>query len=857
MPSNVSVQVTANETQLVARLAIANSNVKSFGAAMRSTADQVNGASAEMKASLLPVLEQQAAGFAAAKAQAASYKAAMADMAGSSGGLIASMKEANASFESFIGIGKLFVAGAIASEIKRTAEAFVGLGTGLAQWAHTLEVAQEETGLTVQQLAGLRVAAEENGIEFDRVTKLVVKFGASLQDALQNPAGKAARALEALGISADFVKQHSDDAGLMLTTVAQKLDVYASGLNKAAIEGGIFGQRMGPELTPVLHDLATGGFDPLVQKAKDLGVALDEDAVAKATEAEKSFKDFGLAITGLEFALGGLLLPTLTTVADKFTTFIGKVEELPAAVERAWGPIGRLAVGLAKLMPGAAFPEAGIPLGGMTSGSPGGSGATGSWEGGAGGSGKPQAPGMGGISGDQLAQFREKLANMEADWKGTHLAMLNEAVEMWHQEVSAAGLSAKEKIAAEKGYADARRALNLAAQTEGDAIAKNDSDTDLAISRLKIASEKAALDVQVQNNEISAQQKLQILQNLTNQEFQLNKTALENQIATLANQPVEFERVFNEIRLLKAKNVEDLAALNRQASEDARKQASDQTKCWRDMVGEITSAERGLVSNIFSGRQSLNQSLLQMGSQLLQSEIANDLKYLTVKIANSVFQLGIDQKTAAGGLLAHMVSETQKTGATVVGTSTRTALEAQSNTTFLGRLAEMVLGWFGLEVGKTAETAAGETTRTALTATGLSAMVAAGFAQIQIDAAVAAAGASAATAAIPFVGPGLAPAAAQAMYLQTIGWADSLGGGIAGFADGTDFVPRTGLALIHMGEKIIPASQNNGPATPGGGVTYAPVVNIGGSNASTSQITRAVTLGIRNAHTDLMRAIRR
>jgi len=31
---------------------------------------------------------------------------------------------------------------------------------------------------------------------------------------------------------------------------------------------------------------------------------------------------------------------------------------------------------------------------------------------------------------------------------------------------------------------------------------------------------------------------------------------------------------------------------------------------------------------------------------------------------------------------------------------------------------------------------------------------------------------------------------------------------IAGFAQGTDYVPKTGLAVIHKGEAVIPASEN-------------------------------------------------
>ncbi len=88
-------------------------------------------------------------------------------------------------------------------------------------------------------------------------------------------------------------------------------------------------------------------------------------------------------------------------------------------------------------------------------------------------------------------------------------------------------------------------------------------------------------------------------------------------------------------------------------------------------------------------------------------------------------------------------------------------------------------------------------------------------AQIVSNAAVAYSGAYAATAAIPIVGPGLAPEAAMMAYMDVMAITP------AGFALG-GIVPATGLALVHEGEKILPKSMS-GDGSGLGGVTV--VVN--------------------------------
>ena len=77
----------------------------------------------------------------------------------------------------------------------------------------------------------------------------------------------------------------------------------------------------------------------------------------------------------------------------------------------------------------------------------------------------------------------------------------------------------------------------------------------------------------------------------------------------------------------------------------------------------------------------------------------------------------------------------------------------------------------------------------------------AAMSEIASNAAVAYSGAYAATAAIPFVGPELAPEAAMLAYMDVMAMTP------AGFALG-GLVPATGLALVHQGERVLPASMS-------------------------------------------------
>jgi hypothetical protein len=161
-------------------------------------------------------------------------------------------------------------------------------------------------------------------------------------------------------------------------------------------------------------------------------------------------------------------------------------------------------------------------------------------------------------------------------------------------------------------------------------------------------------------------------------------------------------------------------------------------------------------------------------------------------------------------LEAWILKETGMTAATKTGAATRQASDASSQSSLLGLIAETLAQWLGLETEKTAATTAGNTSRAvsdaAAQAAAAALAVARAFGQIQMDAAVAAAGTMASISAIPYVGPFIAPGMATAAYGETLGWAAGLGAGLFSAAGGLWNVPADTLAMVHKQETIIPAA---------------------------------------------------
>ena len=379
---------------------------------------------------------------------------------------------------------------------------------------------------------------------------------------------------------------------------------------------------------------------------------------------------------------------------------------------------------------------------------------------------------------EAIATAREEISQIGAVERQGAMQRLEAERDVWQQVLATARLTASQRVEVERSLNQTLSAITREGAQETQTTARQDAAADIAIARLKIDAAKSAIDLSAAADSAAIAAKLARLRQFTAEEFALDEQALEAELETLKEQPVAYNAVYNQIRELKQKLVNDLEALDRQAAEAAKKEAKEQASDWKGAVGEIEGAESGMVSDLLNKRKSLSASLLSIGAELVTKEIANDLRAVTTRLllqdSAQVQQKAIEQ----GGFLYHALVESQSTAATAA------SQQAQTAATITGNSARL----------SATESAA---------AAAKSAGAATGGATVMAVAAMAFSGTYASVAQIPYVGWILAPAAAAAAFAAVAAYE-----GLASFDVGTNYVPHDMTARIHQGEAIVPKAYN-------------------------------------------------
>jgi hypothetical protein len=443
------------------------------------------------------------------------------------------------------------------------------------------------------------------------------------------------------------------------------------------------------------------------------------------------------------------------------------------------------------------------------------------------------------------------------DWHATHVAMAQSTVEFWQHAVTTTKEGTKQRIEADDKLIVAQEARDMLIQRLDEKGAKETLQTRLAALAGEVAAnrENVALVQQLET------QKLTLIRAAEGENTKLYQEELKTQTqvvrAAVAEQVREIETAARQ-ESATAKAVAQQEIAERSGSRAAilqglaeQERAIDDAELAR-LDHLIASLEKGTAAEREAMR-AREKLAIDLGNKQRQEQArAADAAWQAAEAQMHAYKSAFDSIGSAGrsaftGLIngsenwrraeqrvagavvdgavsmgTHIVAkwlatEMTKTNMSAAGDAVRAA-QAKGGSGLDELVSGIVTKWFGMETAKTGATAVATGTRVgiessaAITTKAVNAATASS--DITTKAGQAAAGAYNAVVGIPIIGPILAPVAAGVAFAAVSAFMPS-------FAVGSWELPGDMIAQVHKGEMIIPAAQaaqvrDGGGGFPGG-----------------------------------------
>jgi hypothetical protein len=230
----------------------------------------------------------------------------------------------------------------IAGYAKNVAVAFAATGVaaaaGLAALVRSSIDAADElsktskiVGVAIEDLSGLKHAAELSGVEFGQLESGLIKLNRITADAFEG-IGAGADAYEALGISvknADGSLKNNYD---LIQEIAEQFQLMEDGAQKAALAQDLFG-RSGAKLIPLLNGGAEGLAD-FREEAERLGLVINKNTGEAAEQFNDNIDRLKKTLVGLGNTIAADVTPELAELTDIFADpeFQSSIADIAAGI---------------------------------------------------------------------------------------------------------------------------------------------------------------------------------------------------------------------------------------------------------------------------------------------------------------------------------------------------------------------------------------------------------------------------------------------------------------------------------------------------------------------------------------------
>jgi hypothetical protein len=681
-----------------------------------------------------------------------------------------------------------------------------------AEFGNQLEKTAQKVGVSVESLSALKYAAELSDVSFESLSQGMKKLAKNASGADEG-AGAAANAFRLLGI-----ETHNTAGGLrpteqLLGDIADAFSHSADSADKTAIAIQLFG-RAGADLIPFLNKGRTG-IAELTAEATRLGVTMTGEDAKAGEEFADELKRINAAMAGVWNTIGKQLLPIMLELAKSieqglqqggllngvFTTMTVTVKGIISVFEAMAFNIRSVAEGLAGL----------IDLLGK--------GLVGAYQ--------AAKAALTGNFGEAKAIVTDTATAMAQSF---HLSADRIQQDAAHTGATLDAMWGKTK----KQSATSGATGTAVADVIASAKAREQAERELAASQERLG--KQIVSASLIDHKIRTEAAAQAAHDIGATEHRLGQDIVNDVIATAkAKQKADAEEAASQERL--GKQIVETSKIQVKLRVEAEAAAAHdiaatQKRLGQDIVNETTRHEAEMLAamelvakeqaqlDADDEEHAINARLARVAQR---EQEAKDIMAVQERLGKDIVAEAVKEtkdREAAQQAFNAQVSALMKPLTTASdqmvigmmrGTQTWQQASQRAVQNVLASYANMMVNvgvqWVETQLDMTAVQLLESTKRIAMEAVTAAqtkaTQAATGVMEVLSLAAVGSAAAGASTAAIPIVGPDLAPGAMTTMFGEIAAMAP-----LATAAGGWD-VPRDSLAMVHKQEMILPADLSN------------------------------------------------
>jgi len=221
-------------------------------------------------------------------------------------------------------IGKSMAA--VGASVAAVTGGVVLLSQRFADLTNELVDASTKTGIAVDTLAGLRLAAEGSGLAFANLEGGLIKFQGSM-DAAASGSKNLEETFGQLGVSVKDSNGELRDADTVFNETVRALGGMENQTQRNAMAMELFGRQSGPAL---IQSGALDNLESMTALASEFGVAINEDGINSMAQFQRVMAEFGTVSMGtLQNVIGSIAGPNSVNMAvqgaSKAVVFMGSV----------------------------------------------------------------------------------------------------------------------------------------------------------------------------------------------------------------------------------------------------------------------------------------------------------------------------------------------------------------------------------------------------------------------------------------------------------------------------------------------------------------------------------------------------